>query len=154
MSVDCTDCTIYEPKPFHRKWFSHKFNGPGLRYEVGISIYTGHIVWVNGPFPCGHNPDIKIFTSLLKNQLLPSEIVVADGGYRDSKCRKNPSIFGQELSGRIRARHETCNRRLKTFKCIQPGFRHSLNNHGIYFHAVAHVVQMDILCGRGLFNLT
>lgn len=32
------DFRIYVPKLFSPKWFSYKFNGPGLRYEEGISI--------------------------------------------------------------------------------------------------------------------
>ena len=38
MSVDGTDFLINEPKPFDNCWFSHKFRGPGLRYEVEVSI--------------------------------------------------------------------------------------------------------------------
>ena len=50
-SLDGTDCRVREPSPFGPKWFSHKFKGPGLRYEVAVSIRKGHIVWVNGTFP-------------------------------------------------------------------------------------------------------
>ena len=50
-SVDGTDCRIREPSPFNPKWYSHKFHGPGLRYEIGICIRTGHLVWVHGLFP-------------------------------------------------------------------------------------------------------
>ena len=60
MSIDGTDCRIQEPTPFDPLWYSHKFNGPGVRYEVGICIQTGWIVWVHGPFPAGDFPDIKI----------------------------------------------------------------------------------------------
>ena len=56
------------------------------------------------------------------------------------------------MSARIRARHETCNKRLKTFNYLTPGFRHDIEEkHGLCFHAVANIVQMDILCGRRLF---
>lgn len=30
-----------EPSPFDPKWFSHKFVGPGLRYEVGVFYQVG-----------------------------------------------------------------------------------------------------------------
>ena len=43
ISVDGTDCRIYEPEPFDTKWYSHKFNGPGLRYEIGVCIVSGNI---------------------------------------------------------------------------------------------------------------
>ncbi len=31
--VDGTDFKIYEPAPFNPKWWSHKLNCAGLRYE-------------------------------------------------------------------------------------------------------------------------
>ena len=58
MSVDGTDCPI-EKKG--RRWYSHKFKKPGVRYEVGVAIKSGDIVWINGPYPCGAYADIKIF---------------------------------------------------------------------------------------------
>lgn len=44
VSLDGADFKIEEPTPFSPKWFSHKFKGPGLRYEVGLCIRTGYIV--------------------------------------------------------------------------------------------------------------
>ena len=67
--------------PFSTEWYSHKFKGAGLCYEVGICIQTGDIVWFNGPFPCGEWPDLKIFRSKLKGKLPPGELVEADQGY-------------------------------------------------------------------------
>ena len=81
--MDGTDFQINEPTPFDRKWYSHKFNGPGVRYEIGISIATGHIVWVNGPFCCGRWPDIKIAKKHLVKRLDRHERVIADSGYRN-----------------------------------------------------------------------
>ena len=82
--MDCTDFRCREPWPFIKEistiWFSHKFKGPGLRYEIAISISTGNIVWANRPFPCGV-PDLKIFRQNLRRQLTPGEKVVADQGY-------------------------------------------------------------------------
>lgn len=43
MPVDGTDFRIEEPKPFSSGWYSHKFNGPGVRYEVGLAIQRGYI---------------------------------------------------------------------------------------------------------------
>ena len=59
VTLDGTDCPINEPVPFNPKYYSHKFKGPGLKYELGICIQTGWICWWNGPFPCG-NPDLAI----------------------------------------------------------------------------------------------
>ena len=43
ISVDGVDLEIREPTPYHKerskKWFSHKFEGPGLRYELGVTLF-------------------------------------------------------------------------------------------------------------------
>ena len=80
-------------------WYSHKFNGPGLRYEVALAIRTGLIVWLNGPFPCGTFPDDKIFKGALVEMLDEKERVEADGGYfkYDPEFTKTPkSHYGNE----------------------------------------------------------
>ena len=57
VTLDGTDmsCEIR----FDKRFFSHKFNGGGVKYEIGVCIKTGHIVWINGPFRCGM-PDITV----------------------------------------------------------------------------------------------
>lgn len=86
VSVDGTDCTVIEPTPFSSEWFSHKCKGPSSRYEIGFSISTAHIVWVNDLFLCGSYPDLKLFREGMKAALAPNEKVVADGGYPVEKC--------------------------------------------------------------------
>ena len=61
ISIDAADFKILIPKPFNKKWYSHKSESAGLRYEIAICIQTGRMVWTKGPFPCGVWPDIKIF---------------------------------------------------------------------------------------------
>ena len=68
MSVDGTDCPVFEPWPFSKKMYSHKLNGPGVKYEVGVCLMTGRIVWTNGPF-VGSKHDGNIFRNGL-SQLL------------------------------------------------------------------------------------
>ena len=51
---------INEPFPFEPGYYSHKFHRAGVRYELGVSIQSGDIVWLNGPFPCGRFADQKI----------------------------------------------------------------------------------------------
>ena len=60
VSIDGTDFRIEEPTIWDPKWHSQKFNGPGLRYEVGVCIQTGDIVWINGPYPPGEWNDLQI----------------------------------------------------------------------------------------------
>ncbi len=41
VSVDGTDCQIENKRGFNPEFYSHKFNGTGLRYEVGIELFQG-----------------------------------------------------------------------------------------------------------------
>ena len=118
-SVDGTDFRIREPHPFNKKWFSKKFRGPGLRYEVGVCIQTGWIVWINGPFPCGEWPDLKIAKDSLVHMFVEDERAVADNGYRgysewfDIPWKYLDNIHQRIRKALVRAHHETINRRFK-----------------------------------------
>ena len=65
MTVDGADFPIWEPRPYCKVgnaiWYSPKFKGAGLRYELGVCIQTGDIVWINGPFCPGNWNDVEIF---------------------------------------------------------------------------------------------
>jgi hypothetical protein len=82
VTVDGTDFPTMEYRPFNRGRMSHKFNGPGLRYEVALRISNCHIVHINGPFICGQWTDIGIARSWLHARLRPHEYYLADKGYR------------------------------------------------------------------------
>lgn len=83
VSLDGVDFPINEPTPFSSKWFSHKFKATGLRYEVGVCIHTGKIVWAYGGFPCGDWPDLRLARHCLVTFLEGGEKVLADKGYND-----------------------------------------------------------------------
>ena len=43
-TVDGTDFRVQICKPFNKAWWSYKFKGAGLHYEVAMSIQGGDIV--------------------------------------------------------------------------------------------------------------
>ena len=150
ISVDGTHFCINEPEPFNSLWYSHKFHGPGLAYELGVCIKTGDIVWWNGPFPAKH-PDRNIFRSTLKNLLLPGEKVVGDLGYKGetkvlTELDANSKTHKRAMA-KLRARHETLNRRLKQFRCLGDKYRHDRNKHILVFKAAAALTQISIDLG-------
>jgi DDE superfamily endonuclease len=149
VTVDGTDFRICEPTPFSSKWYSHKFKGPGVRYEVAVAISTGYIVSIQGPFPCGWFPDITIFRNHLIHQLLPGERVEADKGYRGEPLYVSDpgdftSLAKKAAKAEARARHETINRRLKQWSCLKQVYRHDLEKHSVVLRAVAVLVQLNI----------
>lgn len=154
-SVDGTDCRINEPFPFDSKWYSHKFHGPGLRYEIGLANHSGNIVWVNGPFPCGSYPDIKIFKEKMVHHLQHKELIVGDNGYIHSKCITPGDVSEgkREIHKLLRARHETVNERLKNFNIIKHIFRHHVSLHSLVFHSVANLTFLLIDHGDDLFEV-
>jgi DDE superfamily endonuclease len=157
VSVDGTDFEIQEPSPFSPKWFSHKFKGAGVRYEVAICIQTGEPVWINGPFPCGSWNDLRIARSALVDALDPGEYYLADGGYRDgNQWSVTPSgrhRFDDKQKSVVRARHETYNKRLKDWGALREVYRHKLDTHSQVFRAIANIVQIAISNGATLFEV-
>ena len=91
ISVDGTDCPVFEPTPFSKGMYSHKLNGPGVKYEVAVCLKTSHIVWINGPF-IGSENDRTIFKNGLSNQLHDEEAVEVDAGYKGDDKMKGPSV--------------------------------------------------------------
>ena len=161
VSVDGTDFEISEPSPFSPSWYSHKFKGPGVRYEVALSINGGDIVHTNGPFPCGSNPDITIFRRLLIYKLEEGEMVEADRGYRGEPTKvRIPVDYATEAEKReksvVRSRHETVNARFKSFRVLSDRFRHHISDdnmmkHGLVFNAIVVITQLSISNGERLF---
>ena len=149
VTVDGTDFPIYEPEPFDEKWYSHKFEGPALRYELCVCIQTGWIVWTNGPFPAGLWPDLVISRNQLVDELDENERLLADGGYQDaySNYFETPTGYNnadQYMKGVARARHETINGRLRRWGILRCRYRHNLEDHGRWFLAIANITQIII----------
>ena len=156
MTVDGTDFKIQQPQPFCTRWYSHKFKGPGVRYEVALSIVGGDIVWTNGPFPCGPWPDLSIFRAGLMNKLRQGEKVEADKGYpgqadKVRMPRDFDNLDDKMKKQRARSRQETVNRRFKQFKILKHEFRHNLKDHQRVFRAVVLLTQLSIKNGEVLF---
>ena len=157
ISVDGTDFEIQEPSPFTPGWYSHKFKGPGVRYEVGVALQTGDIVWTSGPFECGLYPDGKIATEMgLDYALDNGEKYVCDSGYYGPRAEKPNGLNNadQRMKQVARARHETVNARFKLFGALSEVFRHSPKDHGIVFNAVAIITQFNIMFEEPLFQIS
>jgi len=162
MSVDGTHCRIFEPKhPTKSKnpqYYSHKFRQAGVNYEIGLSLFTNHVLWVNGPYPAGQN-DMKIFREQGLMEVLPvGALITGDRGYRglpDVISTPNPhdSEELREFKRRARARHESLNQRLKRFWCLQNCFRHGVHNHEAIFVAIGVIVQFQIENGSPLYDV-
>ena len=150
VTVDGTDFWICEPKRFAKDFYSHKFAKAGLRYEVGVCIQTGLIVWIYGPFAAGKYNDITIFRSKMIYELLDWEMVEADQGYvgQPNKIRMKYELGVSEnqfeAKARARARGETINGRFKNFRILMDRYRHKISMHSYVLRAVAVLTQISL----------
>ena len=123
--------------------------GRQMRYEVGVCIATGWIVWFHGPFRCGSWSDEKIVQYGLNQILDWDELYIADGGYKSKGMVLNPDdAVSQEINDYMqicRTRHETINTLFKHFAIIGNRFHRDVSKHGLFTHAVANIVQLGIM---------
>ena len=140
------------------KWYSHKFLGPSVRYEIAVCIQTGDIVWHNGPFPCGRWAEKTIIEGWLIHLLDDDEMVETDNGYKGMPFHvrrpgNNLNHSDKVAKSMARARHEAVNRKLKTFGVLGKTFRHPLKRHKVCFKAVAVCTQASIELGEVPFRV-
>lgn len=161
ISVDAVNFRTWEKKHptlnKDPKFYDHKHNSCGFKYEIAVRIYEPEIAWFNGPKRCGMN-DKTVFKEGLKEKLesTPGKRGVSDGGYEFGLLCLPNSKDPQELKkfkSRARCRHETLNGRLVHFGILQYTFRHGMKRHEVAFTAVAVIVQYQMDNGFPIFDV-
>lgn len=128
---------------FHPKWWSHKLDAAGIRYELDNSLDTADIVRINGPYQCGYFLTSPFFGVAWKTQLDGGERVIADNWYIDDMCKTPDTLFSPIptlLHSQFPARNETSNKSLKQFVILTSKFHHEVWFHGSCFRAVTNIV--------------
>jgi hypothetical protein len=133
-------------------YYSHHVKGPALRYEVGVSIFGGDIVWTNGPFRAGCTTETKTSIESLKKTIDPDEIVEQFSMLGLYSGKKPNSDMAKLVPKKTRDRQKMINDRLVSFKILQ-GFRHDILSHEKVFHAIVALVQLSIEKEIATFNL-
>ena len=132
MTLDGTDFMIYDVKPFDSSWYSHKFKGAGMRYEIGLSINTGDIVWFGGGYKAGHFNDLSMARSDFVSYLWKDKKVLGDKGYNDSRyfiyLKYETSNITKATLKSIMTWHKNINARVNIFDCMRQLFRHGWEN--------------------------
>jgi hypothetical protein len=151
LCIDGTDIQINEPGDRNSIWWSHKFNGPGVRYEVATCIKTGDIVWFRGPIPCNMS-DREIFDTFLAKKLIPGEGVEADNGYSGRAQIFTPGVAKtrseRKQKSQVRGRHESVNGLFKVFGAMKRWENSNTAKHGVTARSVAVIVQLSFSIGE------
>ena len=157
------------------KWFSHKFNGPGVSFEMVVDPLEGKIRWINGPEPASIH-DLTFLRGGKKGQkkkwkrsslyfALPSFArLVGDSAYEGqpdkvstTKDAHKPAT--KELFARLKSMQETCFKRFKDFNVVSGTFRHGkgtddkLAKIKLSVECVAILLQYEFENGSRLFEL-
>ena len=157
ITVDCTDCKIQEPSPFCEVYYSHKFGGPGFKYEVAVSIRGGDIVWVSGPWPAGVT-DAVVFQTILSHHLGDNEKAECDNGYKNLEKAVTPGVGLTHLHKKQKSqacgRQENFNGRFKAFNSLAERFRkNDPHKHYLVFNSVAILVQLSQSHGEKMYEV-
>ena len=148
LTTSAIDFPTYDPTPMKSKkkgptpYYSHHVKGPALRYEVGVSIFGGDIVWTNGPFRAGCTTESETIESL-KKTIDPDEIVEQFSRLGLSCGKKPDSDMAKKVPNRTRDRQKMINDRLTSFKILQ-GFRHGISSHISVFRAIVVFIQLEV----------
>ena len=151
--------------------YSHKFNGAGVGYELGIAIYSSRLVWIAGPFPASRHdltifrggrpdeepkdPEALIFKIPEGKKGIGDSAYTAEAGLGGKMVvsRQEDSVALKIFKARAKARHETFNGRLKAFRVLDIPYRHRQLLHVSVFEAVCVLVQYDLEWGHPLFDM-
>lgn len=136
----------WEGLPYDPVYFCHKHKCAGVRYGVTSCIQTGEVVDAVGPFPCGKWPDVNILKKYVLPLLEDNEMIEADRGYRNSKCRNPEDFFAKSekvAKRNVAAQHETINGRLVQWRSLYHMFRHSHHEHKYFFFTAVIIDNLN-----------
>ena len=128
---------------------SHKYVGKSaLRYELGVIILTGNLVWIKGPYPAGKYTNIKKIYKVLRNFLEPGERIEAVRGTAATPTKSNA---GQQRksggesgdAGEGKGTSRDANRRLKNWGILSQVFRHHIMMHGDVLRACKRKTEIE-----------
>jgi hypothetical protein len=155
LTGDCSDFKINEPFPFHTKWCSPKFRGPGMKYEVCIAIYSPNICWSNGPHVASASEG-TIFRTGLGLVIPDDEPIEVDAGVKGDPRLMLPLMGTTSLARKqksvYRARQESIFSRMKQFNVLDTHFHHTcteevdyMKKHQICFDSVLVITQLKLV---------
>ena len=126
-------------------------------WQARLALDAVRVTWDSGPGVAWKTTE-QMYDAALSALDEPGEKVIADMGYRgDIKVFTKLDAATPEkrqIIQRIRARHETINRRIKTWMILGGKYRHGLNKHGIIFQAVLVIEQLSMENGHPPFQIT
>jgi hypothetical protein len=157
------------------KWYEHKSNSCGLKYEYAVHLWTSSVVSMRGPFVASIH-DMNVFRGgdrddksnwdreSLYFKMPPGMRAVGDSGYggEPDKITVSKSEHSKEMReflARAKNREESLHSRFSSFGVLKERFRHGkgtqnkMDLHQSCAEAVCVIVQYDFENGHPLFEI-
>lgn len=151
ISIDGVDKKTWERKhetqPKDRKNYTQKFNHAGLKYQITLASQRKKCVNIYGPVRGGMSDKEMLACSGVMERLRKGKLACADQGYIDhwqtqiSWPNPQDSKATNNFKSRIRMRHETFNGKMAHYASMYNTWRHSDEQHGWAFRAIAMTIQ-------------
>lgn len=92
------------------------------------------------------------------NMIPEGKKIIGDSGYRGEPDKittptRHDTLVVKNYKSRALSRHETFNKRIKSFGVLKNTFRSNIDYHHIAFEAVCVLVQYDLENGHPLFEI-
>ena len=154
MTLDGFECPIEQPwdNEIQHQYYSRKKKRHTIKYEIGIQLTSGKIVWLVGGTP-GSVHDLSMTRHFgLIPLLLPGEMVLADKAYIGEACFVCPfkgvitneqAEFNSIISS-IRETVEHTIGRIKLFQFLKQQWRHHVDLHPIATRVVCHALNIEL----------
>ena len=132
-------------------FYSGKAKKHTIKYDIGICIHTGFIVWIGGGVP-GSVHDLTLAQEGIAKKF-QNQIFVGDKGYvgdeRFITPFKNPQneiqkLWNSELR-KVRVSVEHTYSKFKLFHCLNTPWRHNIEYHPLVFQIIANLVNFDLI---------
>ncbi|MHB1873186.1 MAG: transposase family protein [Steroidobacteraceae bacterium] len=125
-----------------------------IKYEVGVRITDGQIVWISGPFPGKMHDNTMLRQGGLLEKIQDWELLLGDKGYQGNhkvvipfKRNVTQTYWTQSWNAavsNVRITVEWAIGRIKRFKTMNQKWRHSLKSHSVVFNVCAHIAQLSM----------
>ena len=159
LTGDCADFHIDEPSPWNSKWYSEKFNGPGVKYLVAIAIYSNNICFADGPRYAGSGDESTFYKQTILTEIPEDEPIEVDSGPGGDMRLMGPECGSSRKKRKdksiIRGRQETIFAMFKHFNVLDTHFHHRytseakmMRQHKLCFDSVAVIIQIKLMLGK------
>jgi hypothetical protein len=161
-STDGVDKKTWERKhetlPYDKKKYTKKHAHGGLKFQLTLCAQRSRCIDIFGPVRGGMGDKEMLERSGILKRLKKGKLVIADRGYINDKWKEqvswpheHDSKEANNFKSRVRLRHETFNGRMSFFGTMTQTWRHTDEQLGFAFRAVAVIVQYQMNNGSPLY---